>query len=257
MRGMSIGRRVALLIVVLAMAGCRDRQAARDTSIDHELLLLNGCEFEVVQVDPKRADLNLFWRKPDGSRFANFRGLRTALERSHRRLIFATNAGMYDPNFVPCGLHVEDGHELVPLNLKPGPGNFYMKPNGVFLIDATGPKVIESEKYLGTRPDVRLATQSGPLLVIDGAINAQFELQSPNKRIRSGVGVAADHRVVFAISREPVTFHAFATLFRDRLDCPNALYLDGVVSRFYPASAAHADASDEVFAGMLVVSARE
>lgn len=248
---------MALLVVVLAMAGCRDRPAAKDTGIDHESLSFNGSDFEVVQVDPKRADLNLFWRKPDGSRFANFRGLRTALERSPRRLIFATNAGMFDPNFVPCGLHVKDGHELAPLNLKSGPGNFYMKPNGVFLIDATGPKVIESEKYPGTRPDVRLATQSGPLLVIDGAVNAQFDPQSPNKRIRSGVGVAADHRSVFAISREPVTFHAFATLFRDRLDCPDALYLDGVISRFYLASTAHADASDEEFAGILAVTACE
>ena len=37
--------------------------------------------------------------------------------------------------------------------------------------------------------------------------------------------------VVFAISDAPVTFHAFARLFRDGLDCPNALFLDGSVSR--------------------------
>ena len=37
----------------------------------------------------------------------------------------------------------------------------------------------------------------------------------------------------FAISDVPVTFHDFASLFRDRLDTPDALFLDGQVSRLY------------------------
>jgi prepilin-type processing-associated H-X9-DG protein len=38
---------------------------------------------------------------------------------------------------------------------------------------------------------------------------------------------------IFAISDEPVTFHAFARLFRDELGCANALFLDGSVSSLY------------------------
>ena len=38
---------------------------------------------------------------------------------------------------------------------------------------------------------------------------------------------------LFAISQEPVTFHQFGTLFRDVLKTPQALYLDGNVSRLY------------------------
>ena len=39
--------------------------------------------------------------------------------------------------------------------------------------------------------------------------------------------------VVVAISDEPVNFHRFARLFRDVLGTPDALYLDGKVSRIY------------------------
>ena len=38
---------------------------------------------------------------------------------------------------------------------------------------------------------------------------------------------------IFAISDEPVTFYAFARLFRDGLGCANALFLDGSVSSLY------------------------
>jgi len=39
--------------------------------------------------------------------------------------------------------------------------------------------------------------------------------------------------VRFAISDEPVTFYEFASLFRDRLKCPEALFLDGSISSLY------------------------
>ena len=39
--------------------------------------------------------------------------------------------------------------------------------------------------------------------------------------------------MVFAISETPVNFHTFARLFRDRIGCRNALYLDGTISQFY------------------------
>ena len=38
---------------------------------------------------------------------------------------------------------------------------------------------------------------------------------------------------VFAISHDPVSFHAFASLFRDKLYCANALFLDGTISSLY------------------------
>ncbi|HEY0145480.1 MAG TPA: phosphodiester glycosidase family protein, partial [Methylovirgula sp.] len=58
----------------------------------------------------------------------------------------------------------------------------------------------------------------------------------------NGVGVHDGHIVVFAISDDPVTFYQFATLFRDRLNCPNALFLDGSVSSLYAPAVGRDDA---------------
>ncbi len=51
------------------------------------------------------------------------------------------------------------------------------------------------------------ATQSGPLLVHGGDIHPDFNANSTNKKIRSGVGVTKDGLVIFAISITPVTFY--------------------------------------------------
>jgi uncharacterized protein YigE (DUF2233 family) len=205
--------------------------------------------YTVCEVDLTRARLELFWKRPDGTRYGSFAKLM-----AEHPLAFATNAGIFDPTFTPCGLLVADGREGVPLNLQNGAGNFFLKPDGVFVIDGRGASVIESSRYTGTVATTRLATQSGPMLVIDGAIHPQFNRDSANRRVRSGVGVRSPDRVVFAISREPVTFFEFATLFRDRLDCPNALYLDGEISRFYIPG--NADQQDGEFGGILAVTAK-
>ena len=78
-----------------------------------------------------------------------------------------------------------------------------------------------------------LATQSGPLLVQDGKINAALNPQGTSRLIRNGVGIVSSTRVVFAISEDPITFYEFALLFRDGLKCADALYLDGNVSSLY------------------------
>lgn len=57
-----------------------------------------------------------------------------------------------------------------------------------------------------------------------------------SRLLRNGVGVSSVHTVVFVISEVPMNFHEFASLFRDKLGCPNGLYLDGVVSSLYAPS---------------------
>ena len=115
-----------------------------------------------------------------------------------------------------------------------GPGNFGLLPNGVFCIREGRADVIETRRYIDESPACRDATQSGPMLVIDGALHPRFLSDSTSRYVRNGVGTSADGaRVVFAISRNPVTFHEFGTLFKDTLGLPNALYFDGKVSRMY------------------------
>jgi uncharacterized protein YigE (DUF2233 family) len=205
----------------------------------------------VVKVDLRVANLQLFWKKPDGSRFDNVPVLREFLQQSHLQIEFATNAGIFDPSMQPLGLHVEAGVALIPLNLGDGVGNFYLKPNGVFLIDDVGAQIVESGQHSLMKSRPRLATQSGPLLLIGGRINPGFATDSKNRRIRSGVGIVDAYTVVFMLSRDRITFHEFAEMFQS-MGCTGALYLDGEISRFHSSGEGKSD-TDEHFAGILAV----
>jgi uncharacterized protein YigE (DUF2233 family) len=179
------------------------------------------------------ADLRLFLTAPDGRGYGSFARVSEALG-GGSRLVFAMNAGMYHRDRSPVGLLVENGTERAPIVTAAGPGNFGMRPNGVFCVTSTGFAVIESRAFAKSPPACRQATQSGPMLVIGGALHPRFLPDSNSAFVRNGVGVSADGgRAVFAISDRPVTFHTFARLFRDHLGLPDALYFDGQISRLY------------------------
>ena len=185
--------------------------------------------------------LRLFW-KPTGTPSADkplytFDNLLADLP-NDTTLKFAMNAGMYNAEFAPIGYTVMDGEEVLSLNLNEGGGNFHLMPNGVFWWEdlENGGKVhVTESKQLSKMLDKgvakpEFATQSGPMLVIDGQIHPKFDPQSQSLKIRNGVGVCSDGSVQFVISDEPVNFYNFARLFRDDLDCPNALFLDGGIA---------------------------
>lgn len=220
----------------------------RDVSFD-------GSSFEVADVDQHLDDIKIFYIDSRGQRIGTLEKLDRLLTASGQRLLFSTNAGMFNPDFTACGLLVQNGVERAPLNVREGEGNFYLKPNGVFLIGRDGAKVVDATIYASVAANVRLATQSGPMLVIDGEINSKFAKNSNNRRIRSGVGVVSPDHVVFVLSREPVTFYEFASLFRDVLGCQNALYLDGDISAFYRSGASTQQTPHE-YSGMIAVTAQ-
>ena len=216
---------------------------------------VNGHVFDVVYVDVREDALAIHWRTPAGERFGSLGALKDALGAQGRELLFATNAGMFSPDFTPVGLYVEDGRTRVPLNARDSAGNFYLKPNGVFFVAGDSVHVVETSEFGRRKPaGVTLATQSGPLLVHGGRIHPAFRPSSPNLNIRSGVGVRDGHTAVFAISRDEVDFHTMATLFRDVLGCRDALFLDGAISRMYVPALRRLD-TDGDFAGILSVSA--
>lgn len=189
--------------------------------------------FSVCDVDMTSADVRLFLRDDDGNTIGGFTGLQDALD-PNERLIFAMNGGMFHPDRRPVGLFIADGAAEQRLITTPGPGNFGMLPNGVFCGLDGSAAVIETLQFAAAPPDCQFATQSGPMLVIDGALHPRFIPGSSSLRIRNGVGTSDDGAgAVFAISDAPVNFHDFATLFRDTLGLPNALYLDGNVSRLF------------------------
>jgi uncharacterized protein YigE (DUF2233 family) len=180
------------------------------------------------------ADLRVFHTGADGVIYGSFDRIARAVEAAGGRLVFAMNGGMYHADRRPVGLLIEDGVQRAALVTAPGPGNFGMLPNGVFCVTATGFAVIETRRYAANPPDCRHATQSGPMLVIGGALHPRFIPDSPSRYIRNGVGVSADGtRAAFVISGARVNFDEFARFFRDGLRLPDALYFDGNVSRLY------------------------
>jgi uncharacterized protein YigE (DUF2233 family) len=195
----------------------------------------------VCHVDTRLQRLQLFHSDDQGRPLKYFSAVNRLLKARGERLAFAMNAGMYHSDYAAVGLLIIEGQQMRPLNLASDEGNFFLKPNGVFLVGDAGARVIESSRFASLDANVRIATQSGPLLVIDGALHPAFRPDSSSRLIRNGVGVLSDHEVVFAISDEPVTFHEFAVLFRNGLGCKDALFLDATVSSFYSVNLDRAD----------------
>ena len=222
------------ILTFLAAAALTSQTPAVETK-EHTF---GGRRYMVSVVDLDREKLHLFLGDGAGNYFHNFENIDRWLAARKQRLVFAMNAGMFHPGFAPVGLFVDHGRTIGKLNLDNEEGNFFLKPNGVFAITEAGARVVESSQWsalaaVGGIEKVQLATQSGPLLVIDGKLHPAFRAASESRLMRNGVGVISTKRVVFAISNEPVNFHEFARLFRDSLGCANALFFDGSVSSIY------------------------
>lgn len=164
-----------------------------------------------------------------------YRGFaRLARDVPARDVLFSMNGGMYDAQSRPIGYYVGQGQKLHALNTADGSGNFHMKPNGVFFGDARGWHVLPTEAFarsVTTRPD--FGTQSGPMLVINGAIHPAISPQGTSLYRRNAVGVDSVGKAHFVISDEPVSFGRMARFMRDAARTPNALYLDGEVSALW------------------------
>jgi uncharacterized protein YigE (DUF2233 family) len=220
----------ALLIALLTLAAPARAAGVSAGPEPCRAVEAQGETFTVCTIDLRRQRLRLFWLQPDGRPYGSLGTLATA---QGGRLSFAMNAGMYDKDQAPVGLYVEDGREMKRISTADGPGNFHLKPNGVFWVKGERAGVLDTAHYLRAKLRPDYATQSGPMLVIDGRINPAFVHDSGSLKWRSGVCARTPHNVVFAVSEVPVNFHAFARLFRDELGCRDALFLDGTISQFY------------------------
>ena len=220
------------------MSGAATANAAALPENGCGMLVFERARFVVCRFDARERRIRLWHADETGEPFRYFGRLRAWLKKRGQRLLFAMNAGMFTPAYAPAGLYIEDGVVKKRINLRKGYGNFHLLPNGVFWVDGARAGVMEShafdEAFRAGRLRPRFATQSGPMLVIDGRLHPKFRAASESRKIRNGVGVRANGReVFFVLSRDPVNFHTFARLFRDALDVPNALFLDGAISQIY------------------------
>lgn len=220
---------LALLTPLPAAAECQN-----STYLDQSFTL---CEVRASD------DLRLFLRPAEGVPvYGNFRAIDDALAPDGKRLAFAMNGGMYHADRRPVGLYIEGGREYASLVTREGPGNFGLLPNGVFCIQPKRFTLIESRAFAANPLRCDYATQSGPMLVIDGAYHPRFLAGSESRLIRNGVGVSPDGaRAVFVIANTPISFYEFARFFRDHLSLPQALFIDGSVSRLHAPSLRRSD----------------
>lgn len=231
---------IAVLAVIAVAAslyllfGKRERVVATDADLPVicRKLGYETTDFIVCEAKPGRETIRLVHSGTDGKPYASLDKFTGAMQGRSQPVLMAMNAGMYHDDLSPVGLHVEGGRELSPIQTGDGDGNFFLKPNGILLIGKEGgPAVMETNAYVAANRMPEYATQSGPLLVLNGVLHPRFEENGKSRYTRNGVGVRPDGTAVFAISlTEEVSFGSFARLFRDALGCPDALYFDGVVS---------------------------
>ncbi|MEP5728676.1 MAG: phosphodiester glycosidase family protein [Sulfitobacter sp.] len=217
-------RLAALGLFLLAATAAHSTECRKDS--------FAGNSYTICDVDLTQERLELFLTDDTGTVYGHFGTLDAALKAKGAKLGFATNAGMYHEDRSPVGHYVENGTEYQSVIPNAGPGNFGLLPNGVLCLREGRADVFETTVFLATAPDCRSATQSGPMLVIDGKLHPRFLINSTSRFIRNGVGSSDDGtQATFVISDTVVTFHEFGTLFRDHLKLRNALYFDGNISR--------------------------
>lgn len=221
---------------LLALCGPFLVACAAKTEGPCETRVFEALPYLVCTFEPGKDDIRLFLRDETGAPFGQFDRLANHVAAHGGSLVFAMNAGMYHDDRRPVGLYIEEEKPEMGLVKNAGPGNFGMLPNGVFWIEDGTAGVTETLEYaerFGDDPP-RFATQSGPMLVVDGALHPELNPDGTSLRRRNGVGISADGtHIYFVISDAPVNFHTFARVFRDELGTPNALYLDGAVSKVY------------------------
>lgn len=194
-------------------------------------IVFEGTRAVVCTVDLSSHDLRLVYRDRKDQVYGSVTRAVAGLAAIAQTPVLAMNAGMYHADMLPVGLYVENSVEIAPLNTGEAFGNFFLKPNGVFFVGEDGQAAVqETLAYQVSGVTPAFATQSGPMLVIDGNIHPRFLPDGTSKHTRNGIGVREDGTVVLAITRDPINLWGFANLFRDFSGCPNALFFDGAVS---------------------------
>ena len=230
--------RIALtgLLGLLAIAHSREAQA-----VDCRKVVPKNAAYIVCRVDVTTEALRLHYTDSHNERLESFAALQESLAASGKTLRFAMNAGMFHPDFKPVGLLVIDGQSIAPINREFGDGNFFMQPNGVFMIDASGARVVSTREFVDLSP--QFATQSGPMLVHGGTMPTipAFRPTSRSRQIRNGVCVKSKQTVTFVVSEDPVSLYQFARFFQTEIGCSDALYLDGAISSVFAPQRNRAD----------------
>ncbi|MEM9478945.1 MAG: phosphodiester glycosidase family protein [Verrucomicrobiota bacterium] len=189
-----------------------------------------GILYRVIVAKPSQ--IRVVWKDEKQNQLKQIPSAAAFLRQNGEEPLMITNGGIYEPGLVPSGLLIQDGKELNPVNRRDGSGNFFLKPNGVFVIRGGKAEVVYTTDYRDST-GVSFAVQSGPLLLKDGNTHPVFKANSKYRLHRNGIGVRKDGKVIIAITdfrqaKHP-TLYEFADFFRTQ-GCEDALFLDGDIS---------------------------
>ena len=219
-------------LVFIVLAACsKPGPAAEQPKSPCRAQTFEGSQFTVC--NPGKGRIELAAAGPKEQPIRRLADVETSLGQRAGDVAFAMNAGMYDEDGRPIGLAIVEGSQKHAINRRKGRGNFHLMPNGVFQVRQDGQaEIVTSDKWKPS-PKIRLATQSGPMLVIDGKLHPVFEPDGSSRYVRNGVGIAPNSLPLFVISEDAVSLGKFGRFFRDELKARNALFLDGAVSALW------------------------
>lgn len=228
---------LSLLILIIPKINFSFNSLEKNGELENggSLIAFKDVDFYVYKVDRKKEKLRLWLKNDSGDIYKNIGNLKKDIEKAgDEKLLFAMNAGMYTPKNLPQGLYKSNNKLEQTLDKDTsGYGNFFMQPNGVFAFNSKGATIATTTEFAKKEKKFANATQSGPMLVIEGRIHPKFNETSKSKYIRNGVGIDNEDNIIFAYSTQPVNLYHFADLFLTFLNCDNALYLDGAISKAY------------------------
>jgi uncharacterized protein YigE (DUF2233 family) len=228
----------ALVFSLLLLTSCKEPAATVEPASSCETQLFEGSRFTLCSVKGGKVEVRTSGK---AGPYRSFASLQAALGQRADKVAFAMNAGMFDESGNAIGLLIEDGKQIHAINRRQGGGNFHLMPNGVFLVRRDGSAAAVESKAFAPSKDISFATQSGPMLMIDGKLHPAFDQDGASKHFRNGVGIGPEGRPVFVISADPVSFGKLARFYRDSLKAKNALFFDGAVSSLWDPAAHRLD----------------
>lgn len=163
------------------------------------------------------ASIRMYWKDSKGIPYMTFE----RLLKTNKNIEFITGVGKFSGEFSSTGLFIENGQLVHPIKtVQNSKVNLEIQPYGVFQINAAGASIAPLQAKRAYKNAI-WAIQSGPMLLMDGRINAA--LPNRTKTLRNGVGIKKNGKVYFACME--ASMREFAEHFQKE-DCLNALILE-------------------------------
>lgn len=164
----------------------------------------------VLQIDPKIYKLKIVTAKDSGTNSISAENMV-----KNTGAIAAINGGYFAPDFSSLGLLVQDGKQINKLK--------WISWWHVFKITNGEPQIVSKQEFALT-PDINMAIQAGPRLVINGAVTQGLK---PSNSKRTGIGITKEGNVIIAVTDN--YFPSMTEFAKSLLEvgCYNALNLDG------------------------------